>query len=312
MGNTLNVGTAQRDITPPVGAKMGAFPENRSPMQPRIAQGVHDPLYVNALALSDNTTTLVICSIDILSFQWIDVDDIRNAFAQQTNLPPQNLILSCTHNHNGPECTYHFGGSPNDPPIIKMRKRVAKAATEAISNLQPATLSTASIDTNLVYNRRQILPDGSFVQLNRNAEHLPLGPVDPAVTVLRFDTPHGQPLTSIIHFAAHPVILATPNRLFTSEYPGATRRYFEAETKIPSSLFFQGACGNTHPFQALTNSYDGVEEMGKALAKASANAWAQAKQETSVSLKVKRWQSNQPNRYTHELNIRTEITTAPA
>jgi len=53
---------------------MGAFPVNRSPMQPRIAEGVHDPLYVKALALSDDTTTIVICSADLLSFQWIDVD----------------------------------------------------------------------------------------------------------------------------------------------------------------------------------------------------------------------------------------------
>ena len=72
---------------------MGAFPASRSPMQPRIAEGIHDPLYVQALALSDDTTTIVICSADLLSFQWIDVDAMRNAFAAQSDLPPENLIL---------------------------------------------------------------------------------------------------------------------------------------------------------------------------------------------------------------------------
>ena len=47
----------------------------------------------------------------------------------------------------------------------------------------------------------------------------------------------------------------------------------------------------------------------KALATEATTAWTQAKKETSVSLKAKRWQSNQPNRYTNELNIRTEIST---
>jgi neutral ceramidase len=87
MAAMIKVGTAQRDITPPAGAAMGAFPVNRSPMQPRIAEGTHDPLYARALALSDDTTTLVICSADLLSFQWIDVDDMRNAFAAQSGLP---------------------------------------------------------------------------------------------------------------------------------------------------------------------------------------------------------------------------------
>ena len=287
---------------------MGAFPANRSPMQPRIAEGTHDPLFVNALALSDKSTTLVICSADLLGFQWIDVDTMRNTFAEQSNLPPENLILCGTHNHNGPECTYHFGGSPEDDAIVQLRKLVVEAALEAISNLEPATVSTGFVDTDLVYNRRHILPDGSFVQLNRNEEKLPNGPVDPAVNILRFDKPNGHPITSVIHFAAHPVILATPNRLFTAEYPGATRHHFQIKTNVPASLFLQGACGNTHPFQALTNTYDSVEEMAKKLSTAAASAWTQATTETDLSLKVELWQAELPNRYTTDLTVRTEIT----
>ena len=55
MAVTINVGTAQRDITPPAGAAMGAFLASRSPMQSRIAEGSHNPLYVKALVLSDDT-----------------------------------------------------------------------------------------------------------------------------------------------------------------------------------------------------------------------------------------------------------------
>ena len=98
---------------------MGAFRESHTPMVARTAKGTHDPLFVHACAISDDTTTLVLCSADILSFQWIDVDAIRNTFAEQTDLPAENLILCGTHNHNGPECTYHFGGSPDADPYPK-------------------------------------------------------------------------------------------------------------------------------------------------------------------------------------------------
>ena len=179
MADIIKIGTAQRDITPSTGSAMGAFPVNRSPMQPRIAEGIHDPLYVKALALSDDTTTIVICSADLLSFQWIDVDAMRNAFAAQSDLPPENLILCSTHNHSGPECIYYFGGSPEDDAIVHIRKQVVDAAVESITNLKPATLSTGAVNTDLAYNRRQILPDGSFKSFNLNPEKLPNGPVDP-------------------------------------------------------------------------------------------------------------------------------------
>ncbi len=304
---TLQAGFSKRDITPPVGKPMGAFPASRKPMQARLAEGVHDPLFGRALAISDGESTVVICAADVVTFQWVDVDRMRDDFAGRTELPPESFIISGTHNHNGPECTYHFGGDPDDDYISELRTNIIDAAVDAYNGLQPATLSTGIQDADIVYNRREIRPDDSFVQRNQNTERDRIGPVDPRVSVARFDANDGSPIASVVHFAAHPVIMSTPNLLFTAEYPGATLRHFELQTGVTESLFLQGACGDTHPLQALTNDYDGVEEMGKSVGTAAASAWADASQESEVSLDVERWQEDLPNRYSDDLKVRIEI-----
>ena len=308
MSETLLVGMSRADVTPPAGTPMAAFPDSHKPMRPRVAEGVHDPIWARALALSDGETTLVVCSADVVAFQWPDVDNMRAAFAEKTGLPGENLIVCGTHNHNGPECSYLFGGRPDDPYMGELRCGVVAAAAEAVDQMAPARVSAGSVDADLAFNRRQVLPDGQFRQRGGNPDRERIGPVDPKVSVLRFDGEDGDPLAGLFHFAAHPVILTNPNRLFTAEYPGAAVRHFESETGVAKALFLQGACGDTHPYQAITNDYANVEEMGRDLACAAASAWRQAAREPDLSLGVQRWTGTAPHRYSSAHEVRLEAT----
>ena len=287
---------------------MAAFPVARDPMTPRIAEGAHDPLWVRALAMRDGSETVVICSADVVTFQWPDVDLMRRDFAERTGLSPESLIPVGTHNHNGPECMYVFGGNPQDETIGTLRNQVVEAACEALDRSEPMTVSAASVNTQIAYNRRRIGPDGRFRQRSINEDREPVGPVDPKISVVRFDRPDGSPTCAVLHFAAHPVILTSPNRLFTAEYPGATLRHFQTVTGLDSTLFLQGACGDTHPYQARAESYEAVEETGRQLADAAASAWEQASAEPDVSLAVRRWEGSVPNRCDENLDVRLEIT----
>ena len=307
MTDTLRAGMSTRDITPPAGKPMAAFPAGREPMQPRIAEGAHDPLIARAVALANADTTLVICVADVVSFQWCDVDRMRAAFAERTGLPGDSLVVAGTHNHNGPECTYMFAGSPDDPYIAHMREQVVAAAAEAVAGLAPARLSVAAVEADIVHNRRKVLPDGRFQQVGRNPTRERIGPVDPRVTVLRFDGQAGR-IAALLHFAAHPVIMQTPNRLFTAEYPGAARRTFEATTGVGDCLFLQGACGDTHPYQGGANDYEAVEEMGRDLAQAGAAASEQAVAESGVTMTVERWRDDVPHRTSPQHRVRLEVT----
>jgi len=132
--------------------------------------------------------------------------------------------------------------------------------------------------------------------------------VDPRVTVLRMDKEDGTPLAAAFHFAAHPVIMTNPNRLFTSEYPGAAVRACESLTEVPMAVFWQGACGDTHPYEAITDDYASVERMGTALAEAAAQAYALCETTDNWGLALARWKADVPHRYSESLQVRVEVT----
>ena len=308
MCSVLQAGMAQIDITPPPGTTMGAFPVSHKPMQGRVAEGVRDPLWARALALSDGTRVHVVCVADVLALQWPDVDLIRQEFSTATGMPGEALVVSATHNHNGPDCTYMFGGSPDDPYVCELRRGIVEAAVSACKAMVPAELSVAAVSPGLSFNRRSIAPNGEFRQLGQAPGTPPSGPVDPRVTVLRIAPLSGAWCGGIIHFAAHPVILTTPNRLFTAEYPGASIRHFGATDVIDAALFLQGACGDTHPHQAITNDVARVEEMGQSLADAARDAWTQVVPLREPALATERWSAELPHRYSEDHRVRVEIT----
>jgi len=308
MNDTLLAGTSHRDITPPAGKPMAAFPVSKDPMQPRIAEGAHDALWARALALGDAAATLVIAAADVVYFRWDDVDAMRAAFAEQTGLPGENLVICATHNHNGPECTYHFGGTRQDPYIGQLRDQVVAAAVEAQARMAPARVSAGVVQADLASNRRRIQPDGRFQGKSIYPERKSLFPVDPKVSVLRLDGEDGKPVAATLHFAAHPVINTTPNRLFTAGYPGAAVRRFQEDTGVAEALFLQGACGDTHPYQSRAESYEAVEEMGEDLAREAADAWRNAGAQSHLRIAVQRWRADVPHRYAAAHTVRIETT----
>ena len=111
-----------------------------------------------------------------------------------------------------------------------------------------------------------------------------------------------------MHFAAHPVIMTNPNRLFTASYPGVARDTFESLTGVPTAMFWQGAAGDLHPYEALTNDYTQVKQMSQAVAEASAEAYALCDTIGDVGLAVERWQAEVPHRYVESHQVRVEVT----
>ena len=308
MNEGLQLGSASRDITPPAGEPMAAFPESHRPMTPRLAAGAHDPLCVRATALSDGRTTVVICVADVLTFQWPDVDLIRQAFADRTGHAAEDLVLCATHNHSGPECSYLFGGRPDSAYIGSLREQVVDAAVASLDQLVAVTVSSGAVEADLVHNRRRILPDGRLQFIGPNPNRESIGPVDPRVSVVRFDAPGGPPQFSFVNFAAHPVVMTRENRLFTAEYPGATLRSFGEQTGVGPCAFLQGGCGDTHPYQALADDFSAVDALGDSLGAAAAEAWRSASPEKGAALAVDRWQVELPNRVSPDHCVRIEIT----
>ena len=97
--NSLTAGVARVDITPPIGFRMaGAMRRTDG------ATGIESPLLATALVLADDRIKIVIIDCDLIGFDPPLADEIRDQIGKRLSISSSNIVLGCTHTHNGP-CT---------------------------------------------------------------------------------------------------------------------------------------------------------------------------------------------------------------
>ncbi len=190
----LKAGTARTDITPPLGiahAGWGAQVHQR-------AVGVDLPLWATALALSDGRESVIIIDIDLCYIWEAQAAEIRDRIAQLTGIPRQNIRLSYTHTHSGPNNGGQWtswiteGAEMVGPYDASLPDRLAGIAWAALSKMQAARVSARKGACGINVNRRFSRPEDDAVVVGRNWA----GPVDHEVQVVRIDHDDGRPLAS--------------------------------------------------------------------------------------------------------------------
>jgi hypothetical protein len=247
-GADLRVGRAKVVITPPIGAPMG------SSYGITISKGVHDDIHAKALVLEAGGVKAAMVACDLISIRKAIVAEARRLIEQRTSLRSDHVILSATHCHAGPQMHPLFLGLVGGPAeqlglqyVVQLPGRIAEAVRLAEADLQPARVSAAVVrEESVVFNRRFLLKDGMVRmnpgRLNPNIVR-PVGPVDPDLSVVYFETPEGKPLATHVNYALH-VAIAGGNQI-SSDYPGYLSRYL-ADAKGPDMLTFftNGMSGN--------------------------------------------------------------------
>src|SRR5687768_12993753 len=112
---SLSVGFGEVDVTPELGKKpvfLAGFGHNRT------ATKVHDPIMARAVVLSDGTHKIALVSVDVVGLFFPSVEKVRK------QLPGFKYVLvSSTHNHEGPDTLGLWGKSPFqsgiDPVYLK-------------------------------------------------------------------------------------------------------------------------------------------------------------------------------------------------
>jgi hypothetical protein len=111
-----------------------------------------------------------------------------------------------------------------------LHDQVLAATRKASASLEPVTVTRFDGTCDLAFNRR--------------AERNQPGPVDPTITVVRFDRANGTPVTLWVHFTSHPVITQEP--LVSSEFCGVAMARLSDWIGAPA-LYLQGCCGDINP-----------------------------------------------------------------
>jgi neutral ceramidase len=224
----LYAGIARVCITPFWGVELtgwGYYIERRW-------QHIHDDLHATALVVDDGHRQVVLITLDLMVIDATFTRITRERIWLETGLPPDAILLTCSHTHNAPSAGGLLGVGECDPVYEDWASRqAATAAILAWRRREPVHLRTARGD----------LAGHTF---NRTRPH---GDVDPTVTTLKVETLDGSPLAFVVNFAAHPTV-TTDWRPFavSRDLPGEVCDLIEQSLPGVTAMYVQGACGDVN------------------------------------------------------------------
>jgi hypothetical protein len=218
----FKAGIAFRNVTPdPLLPLVGGF-------------GVSSPateskgeLTVRALVVEQGNTRVALCSTDFIGFPSPLCKRVRE---KVSTIPPENILISATHNHSGPD-THGFpdgrGRTSTDMKYINMVcGMLADAINEAVDKLQPASIriATGNVRGKVAYNY-----------------YAPML-YDPRCTVIQTLDANDKVFATLLNYAVHPDVVGDENGLLCPDLVGPLYDRIQ-ESGGGTPIFINGAEG---------------------------------------------------------------------
>jgi hypothetical protein len=222
----LIAGVATVDITPDHQVYIAGF------RQARTSVGVHDPISARAVYLANAESSVVILVADLVGFLYQDVEEVRRMVSRAH---PERIIITTTHNHEGPDPIGFWGcgiflpltSGRDENYIDEVKRRMVWAINTAILRARPARLSLANARAPEGYCSNLWVP----------------GKWERDILVMQIDGTDGAPITTLVNFACHAeMMFLGHNRKISADWPGMLRPKLERELG-GTALLLQGALG---------------------------------------------------------------------
>ena len=218
------------------------------------ARGVHDDLYVKAVAMRVGNQLGVMVAADALIIPAEVTDAAMGRLRQELKLSREQLYLSATHSHSSVggwgegKVAESFAGSYRPGIREWFADRIVTAVREATADLKPAEFGRGRFRAE------------EFVRNRLVGE---LGKVDPEFSYVVLKQHEGR--TAVLgSYAAHATVLSGDMMEFSSDYPGCWERAVEKAT-AGTALFLAGGVGSSSPVPGA-KGFAGAERMGQGLA----------------------------------------------
>jgi hypothetical protein len=230
----------------------------------RPATGVLDPLEARAVVLDDGRTRAAVLALDLCGIQPDTVARIRAGVERLAGLAGDHVVVTFSHTHGAPRVTPYLGETVDAGYLEWLADAAARVVAAAGERLWPVTVGAGIGQVDFNVNRRRHTGRGTAFAPN------PFGPIDRRVRVLRLDhaqappapgtlggraLPQADPLALLFSYPCHATVLGADNPQYTSDYPGAARRFVEraypaggdGPTGLVRALFLPGCAGNLRP-----------------------------------------------------------------
>jgi hypothetical protein len=218
------------------------------------AQGIHDDLYVKAVALRVGDRLGVMLGADALVIPPEVTDLARRQLTEQLKLSRDQLYLSATHTHASiggwgeGMVAEAFAGGFQPGVRIWFADRIVAAVREAVADLKPASLGQGQFAAPEFVHNRVVGP---------------LGRVDPEFSYAVVKQKEGK-MAVLGSYAAHATVLSSDLMEFSADYPGCWQRAVEQATG-GLAVFLAGGVGSHSPVPP-EKGFAGTQRMGQALA----------------------------------------------
>ena len=246
-------------ITPSYSVPMSGYGNSTQ----RMSQGFLDYSYVSCIAVQDEAgSTVLFASLDVSGIYDHVITELLAAVSKATGISEDRIMLSATHTHSGPDL-----GSTHSS-IIKYREElkgfVSQACSDALKDLSPATLQTASTEIeNMTFVRHYVMNDGSIYGANFGSTSSGFKDhereADKQMQLVRFvRAAEDKQDILLVNWQSHPAVASTNatadgkagRSMLSADYVGYMRDYVTEQTGCQVA-FFLGASGNQNPHSYL-------------------------------------------------------------
>ena len=231
------------------------------------AEGVHDDLFVNAVALDDGEAPVVLIALDLCLLSKDLAAEFKQAINEATGLPPERVFVNTSHTHAGP--TVGGYGEPTEQVLAyraEVLERTTTAVRDALGDRAPAGFRAGSAPLDIGCNRRETLADGKVI-----LGHDPDGPAVQEVTAWTFAR-EDRPDVVLFSTPMHGTTLGGQNRIISAEWMGMAVQVVEEEAPSVRAVFLQGCGADQDPYYSKEGGGRGtfpeVEEHGRRAAEA--------------------------------------------
>jgi hypothetical protein len=220
------------------------------------AQGAEGRLRATSLVLSLGTTSLAICSCDVLFVERDFVDPALAEIERKTGIPAGRVLVHATHTHAAPSVSRVHGYQRDVRFVAGLRQAIVDSVTQAAENAQHSPECQLRFrlgeESSVGQNSRILLGDGTIYWIGpRDDAVRPTGPFDPELPVWTFETKEGQAVGTIFNHSTHTIGGRVPLKRSPAFY-GLAAQELESENG-GVYLFLQGASGSTHNLNLLAD-----------------------------------------------------------